>query len=74
MYGNGKNVTYCDSFGVEHIPKETKKFVGNKNITINIYRIQVYDSIMCRHFCIGFIVAINILYQFVFSQAIRKGC
>ena len=29
-----------DSFGVEHIPKEIKKFIRNKNITINIYRIQ----------------------------------
>ena len=27
-----------DSFGVEHIPKEIKKFVGNKNIKTNIYR------------------------------------
>ena len=24
------NLTYFDSFGVEHIPKETKKFIGNK--------------------------------------------
>ena len=25
------------------------------NITTNIYRIQVYDLIMCGYFCIGFI-------------------
>ena len=55
MYVNGKNVTYFDSFGVEHIPKEIKKFIGNKNITRDIYRIQAYDSIMCGYFCIGFI-------------------
>ena len=24
------NVNYFDSFGVEHIPKEVKKFIGNK--------------------------------------------
>ena len=42
---NGDNVTYFDSFGVEHIPNEITKFIGNKNIT-NIYRIQVNDSIM----------------------------
>ena len=29
--------------------------IGNKNIITNIYRIQAYDSIMCRHFCIEFI-------------------
>ena len=49
------NVTYFDSFGVEHIPKEIKAFINNKNIITNIFRIQAYDSIMCRYFCIGFI-------------------
>ena len=39
LYMNGDNVTYFDSFGVEYIPKEMKKFLGNKNIEINIYRI-----------------------------------
>ena len=48
------NVTYFDSFGVEHIPKEIKAFI-NKNIITNIFRIQAYDSIMCGYFCIGFI-------------------
>ena len=49
------NVTYINSFGVEHIPKEIKTFINNKNITINIFRIQEYDSIMCEYFCIEFI-------------------
>ena len=49
------NVTYFDSFGVEHIPKEIITFINNKNITKNIFRIQAYDSIMCGYFCIGFI-------------------
>ena len=51
------NVTYFDSFGVEHIPKEIKAFIinNNKNIKINIFRIQAYDSLMCEYFCIGFI-------------------
>ena len=49
------NVTYFDSFGVEHIPKEIKKFIKNKNITANISRIQTYDSVMCGYFCIRFI-------------------
>ena len=43
---NGKNVTYFDSFGVDHIPKEIKKFIGNKNFITNIYRIQAYNLIM----------------------------
>ena len=52
---NGDNVIYFDSFRVEHIPKEIKKFIGNKNITTNIFRVQAYDSIMHGYFCIGFI-------------------
>ena len=35
------------SFGIEHIPNEINKFIGNKNIKSNIFRIQAYDSIMC---------------------------
>ena len=37
LYLNGNNrkasyhAIYFHSFGVEHIPKETKKFIGNKN-------------------------------------------
>ena len=49
------DITYFDSFGVEHIPKEIIKFNGNKNIKINIFRIQTYDLIVCGYFCIGFI-------------------
>ena len=55
MQNNNNNVISFDSFGVEHIPKEIKEFVKNKNITANIFRIQANDSIMCRYFCIGFI-------------------
>ena len=55
FYVNNKIVTYFDSFGVEHIPKEIMKFIARKNIITNIYRIQAYDSIMCGYFCIGFI-------------------
>ena len=55
MYVDAKNVTNFDSFEVKHIPKEIKKFIGNKNIITNIYRVQAYDSIMSGFFCIGFI-------------------
>ena len=56
MYVNDNKTTYFESFGVEYIPKEIKKFIGNKQIMINIYRIQVYNSIMCWYFCIEFII------------------
>ena len=54
-YVNDDNVTYFDSFGLENISKETKKFIDNKNITRNIYRIQGNDSTTCGYFCIGLI-------------------
>ena len=53
LYASNNNVTYFDSFGVDHIPKEIEKFIttshNNKSqqrITTNIYRIQAYDSVM----------------------------
>ena len=52
---NNKTVTFYDSIGVEHIPKETKEFINNKNTIANIYSVQNYDSIMRGYFCIGFI-------------------
>ena len=39
LYVNTKTVTYAHSFGLEHIPKEIKKFINNKNIIANISRI-----------------------------------
>ena len=49
------DVPYFNSFGVEHIPKEIRTFIGNKNIKTNIFRIQDYGSTMCRYLCTGFI-------------------
>ena len=49
------NVNYVDSFGVEHILKEIKIFIGNESIRTNIFRVQAYDSVMCSYFCIRFI-------------------
>ena len=47
---NRSEVVYFDSFGVEHVPKEIKEFVGNKNIIANIFRVQANISIMCGYF------------------------
>ena len=64
LNANNNSVTYFDSFGVENIPKEIKLFI-NRSLSIvllfplcattSIFRIQAYNSIMCRYFCIGFI-------------------
>ena len=55
LYVNNKTVIYFDIFWVEYIPKEIKKFIGNKNIIANIFRIQAYNSVVCEYFGIGFI-------------------
>ena len=66
LFVKTNEVIYFDSFGIEHIPKEINKFIrskelgsavgsNNKKIKANIFRIQVYDSIMCGYFCIEFI-------------------
>ena len=40
LYVFNNNVTYFDTFGVQQIPKEIKKFVGNKSIKTNSVRTQ----------------------------------
>ena len=61
LYVNGNNggtscdVTYFYICLIERISKETKKFIGNKNILTNVYRIQLYNSTMWGYFRIGFI-------------------
>ena len=55
LFCNKNEVVYFGSFGVEHVPKEIKKFINNKNIIAKIFRIQANDSVMCGYFCIGFI-------------------
>ena len=54
MYVKTSEVVYFDSLGVEHIPKEFKRFIGHKTKT-NIFIIQADNSIMCGYFCVGFI-------------------
>ena len=51
MYDNEKNVTYFVSFGIG----QYKKFIGNENITTNVYRVQPFGSTMCEYVCTGFI-------------------
>ena len=55
LYEKDDNVTNFYSLGVEHIPKEIKKFISNKNIKTDISKIQANDSIMCGYYCTGFI-------------------
>ena len=55
LYVKNNEISYFDYFGVEHFPKEVKRFIRHKNIKTNIFRIQADNSIMCGYFCIRFI-------------------
>ena len=55
LFVKANKVIYFDSFGIEHIPEEINKFIGNKKIKASTFRIQAYESIMCGYFCIEFI-------------------
>ena len=52
LYVSSNNIMY---FGVKRIAKQIEKFLRNKNIITNIYKIQAFNSIMYGYFCIGFI-------------------
>ena len=47
-------MTYSDSFGVEHIQKKLKKFIGNKKTSTNIFRMQIYNVWILLHWIIDF--------------------
>ena len=55
LFCKRNEIVYFDSFVVEHVPEEIKEFIGNKNIIVNIFRVQATNSIMCGYYCIGFI-------------------
>ena len=55
LFCKRSEIVSFDSFGVEHVPEEIKKLIGNKNIIANIFRVKANNSIMCGYFCIGFI-------------------
>ena len=55
LFCKRNEIVYFNNFGVEHVPEEIKKFIGNKNTKANIFRVQTCHSVMCGYFCIGFI-------------------
>ena len=55
LYVNVENVTYFDSFEVEHTPKQIRKLIAKESKRRNNYRKQAFNSIMCQYVSIGFI-------------------
>ena len=43
LYALNKDVTYFDSFGVEHIPKEITIFIEKSTVVTNNFRIQAFN-------------------------------
>ena len=52
-----KKKVYFDSFGVKHVSKEIKKFIGKKNIKTKILRMQANSSIMCGCFALDLFIS-----------------
>ena len=44
LYVKNNEVIYFDSFGVEHVSKEIKRFIGHKKTKPNIFRIQADNN------------------------------
>ena len=72
FYMNGNKVINFNTFGAEYIPKEIKKFIGNKNIISNIYRIQTCTwfnnvRILLYLFCIFYFIYLwSLLFLYIF--------
>ena len=49
MYVLNNDATYFDIFGVKHVPRDNRGFIGNKNMQTNILIIQVYHSVICGY-------------------------
>ena len=57
LYVKNNEVIYFDSFGVEHVSQEIKRFIGNKNTETNIFRIQAHNSVMLFVVCFLLIIS-----------------
>ena len=55
LYALNNNVTYFDSFEVQHIPKGIRMFIDQSIVVRFIFTIQPYDPVFCRCAWIGFI-------------------
>ena len=53
LWVSSNNVTYFDSFGVEHIPEEIIKFIENRNIKTNIFNTSIqFKNVRIFLYCI----------------------
>ena len=73
LYALDNYITYFETFGFKHIPKEIKRCIGNINIQTNIFRMKVYNSAMCGFFNIAFfdfVLKSKILTDFTYLSSL----
>ena len=56
LFCNRSEIVYFNNFGVEHVTEEIKKFVRNKNIITNIFRVQGNNSVMSGTFALDSLI------------------
>ena len=54
-YKNKNHIEYFDSFGNLQPPTEIRKYLGN-NILYNHERYQKFNTVICGHLCIKFLL------------------
>ena len=63
LFCNRNEIVHFNSFAGEHISEEIKEFIeefpGNKNIKVNIFRVQANNSVIRGYFCIRFIESMS---------------
>lgn len=51
------SIHYFDSFGDLQPPEELRKYFGNARVLYNTRRYQDFDSYLCGHLCLVFLLA-----------------
>ena len=54
LYVKINDITYFDSFDIEHIPKEIINLLIIKTLKQTFWEYKHTNSIMCGYYCIGF--------------------
>ena len=61
LYVKNNEVIYFDSFGVEHVPKDIKRFIEHKNTKTNIFRRQFSNVWILLYWIVYFCIYFSMI-------------